>query len=510
MSPPSDWPNIRSYSGYYCEHSVVKLLLKHISVAAQENNFRDQSFDLYCTQYSISSVFAQVTPCRIADPSEEVGCVKIAVDFHPRICCQGPNPMRVRNEHRRVDSECFHEHHSKRPRSPIHVPAFNSSVVLLKTTSCEQPSEQQSCKGLRRQVSTCNWHLRKPRLLCPFPLLFHSPSSINLQFWKAQPNHSHLYRRSAFFYPTGSPFISPLLPKDINARANRVHLFRHNQLRRILTTKATIDPATSFSASNMTAFVNTAFDVNQSDVTLTGAIMTIVFGWLALWQVLTSQKLVPSIATRKVFHLTCGPAFVALWPLYSNSPTARLTAASVPLLFGLLLVISGLSADENVHGSRGMLGRMLSRGGNARDALQGPFYYTLVLLALTVLLFKSVIAAIAVTQLCFGDAMAEIVGRRFGAQLRWPLPRTGNKSVAGSFAFVLAALIGSIFAIQWYHYCECSSLQMNDLHVFIQIAIVSVTCSAAELASTMVSLDDNLAISTVAVILCIFMFGTQV
>lgn len=150
---------------------------------------------------------------------------------------------------------------------------------------------------------------------------------------------------------------------------------------------------------------------------------------------------------------------------------------------------------------------MLSRTGDPRDALGGPLCYTLVLLALTLCLFKSVIAYIAVTQLCFGDAMAEIVGRRFGGQMLWDLPGTRDKSMAGSLAFVIFAFAGSVLAIQWCRYCDCSTLRLDDVHTFVQLAIVSVACSAAELGSTIAQLDDNLAISAVAVILSVAMFG---
>lgn len=404
----------------------------------------------------------------------------------------------------------LHQPYLKRPRTPFYIPPFNAVSISIKPHSYGPRIRQQPRFKLLQRVTVSNWQLRKQLFFSPCTTLPLSSVSSYLEIQKKQTlclnNSQH---RRLFMSSTTSSFISPLLPIKASAALICLHITKPSNKKQFHATKTTVHSAIDHPSSTINMMA-VAFNLNNSDVTLTGTIVTIVFGWLALWQILTSQKIVPSIATRKVFHVTCGPAFVALWPLYSNSPMARVTAASVPLLFVTILVISGLSANENALGPRGMLSRMLSRGENFRDALQGPLYYTMVLLGLTLLLFKSVIAAIAVTQLCFGDAMAEIIGRRFGATLHWNLPGTGNKTVAGSLAFVIAALTGSVCAIQWYHYCDCSSLQLNDTRVLVQLAIISVACSAAELGSAMVSLDDNLTISTVAVILCVFMFGVQV
>lgn len=404
----------------------------------------------------------------------------------------------------------LHQLYLKRPRTPFYIPAFNAVSISIKPHSYGPHIRLRPRFKLLQRVTVSNWQLRKQLLFSPCPTPPLSSPSGYLEVQKRRPLCLNISQhRRSFISSFTSSFISPLLSIKVSAALSFLHTTKCSNKKQFHTTKTTVHSAIDH-PSNTINMMALAFNLNNSDVTLTGTIVTVVFGWLALWQILTSQKIVPSIATRKVFHVTCGPAFVALWPLYSNSPTARVTAASVPLLFVTILVISSLSANVNAPGPRGMLARMLSRGENSRDALQGPLYYTFVLLGLTLLLFKSVIAAIAVTQLCFGDAMAEIIGRRFGATLHWDLPGTGNKTVAGSLAFVLAALTGSVLAIQWYHYCNCSSLQLDDARVLVQLAIISVACSAAELGSTIVSLDDNLAISTVAVILCIFMFGMQV
>lgn len=207
--------------------------------------------------------------------------------------------------------------------------------------------------------------------------------------------------------------------------------------------------------------------------------------------------------------MTCGPSFVLLWPLYTDSMPARLLAASVPLLFATLLIASGKSTKRDAP--RAALGRTVSRGGDPREALQGPLYYTFVLLVLTLLLFKTAAASIALAQLCLGDAMAEIVGKRWGASSQWLLPwHSDRKSVAGSTAFVVAAWGGSALGVQWMHYWMYTSLSVQDAHVLAGLGVISIACAAAELAPRALVGDDNVTIAALAVTLSFALFGNRV
>lgn len=239
--------------------------------------------------------------------------------------------------------------------------------------------------------------------------------------------------------------------------------------------------------------------VNAEDVKLTGAIMGTVVVWLGMWERLTSLKLVPSSTTRKVIHITCGPAFVALWPFYSASFSARLMAALVPMTFALVLLVSGLSAEAS---PRSALGKALSRSGSPKEALQGPMLYSISLLGMTVVLFQTPAAVLAVANMCVGDGLAEVVGRRVGG-IKWP---SSSKSLAGSTAFVGGAVVASVLLLQWFQSCGLTSLPDTNSYV-LRVAAVAVVSAAVELIAGDLGADDNVSVALTAGLLGSLLLG---
>lgn len=106
-------------------------------------------------------------------------------------------------------------------------------------------------------------------------------------------------------------------------------------------------------------------------------------------------------------------------------------AAAVPCinLIRILLVGSGLVNDP-------ALVKSTSRSGDKGELLRGPLYYVVVLIGATLAFWReSPAGLIAVSMMCGGDGLADIVGRRFGGQNR--LPWNDTKSWAGSAAMLL-------------------------------------------------------------------------
>lgn len=247
--------------------------------------------------------------------------------------------------------------------------------------------------------------------------------------------------------------------------------------------------------------------VDSGDVFLTGAVFGVVGLWLVLWERLNAFKIVPSIVTRKVIHISCGSGFALLWPFFSEEPSARFLASSIPVVFIALLLASG-SANEN-QTSRGALGRAISRQGSAREALEGPMYYSVMLLVLTVFFFKTPAAVVAIMQMCFGDGAAEVFGRRYGSSSQWGLPWTGNKSVAGSVAFAMSAFAASCGGLWWLAYMNVSSFWDGSVGTLAAVAGISVLCAAVELAPKEVIGDDNVAVIAAALAACLLFFGKR-
>mmetsp|Transcript_20044 Transcript_20044/g.47056 ORF Transcript_20044/g.47056 Transcript_20044/m.47056 type:complete len:148 (+) Transcript_20044:54-497(+) len=86
----------------------------------------------------------------------------------------------------------------------------------------------------------------------------------------------------------------------------------------------------------------------------------------------------------------------------------------------------------------------MSRTGDRRELLRGPLLYGFAFVALTKLCWRSAHGVAAMMALCFGDGMAEVVGRRFcppGSSGR--LPWSPRKSWVGSAAFLASAVVSS-------------------------------------------------------------------
>merc|ERR1712019_203161 len=105
--------------------------------------------------------------------------------------------------------------------------------------------------------------------------------------------------------------------------------------------------------------------------------------------------------------------------------------ATVPLLSVLRL----LGAGFGVPSLSGLV-RAISRSGSPLEALTGPMYYSVVLLAATIFGWQSPVAAVAIAQMAVGDGIADIFGRRFG-KTKWSFAQ--SKSVEGSLAFLIGA-----------------------------------------------------------------------
>lgn len=244
--------------------------------------------------------------------------------------------------------------------------------------------------------------------------------------------------------------------------------------------------------------------VHDTDVSLTLAVASVAGVWLLIWQRLTSHGFVPSLVTRKVIHISCGPMFLAAWPFFSDAPSARLLACVIPITAMTLLGVSGSASEGQTV--RAALGRAISREGKAAEALQGPFYYSVVLFLSSVFFFKSPIAIILVMQLCFGDGAAEVAGRQFGKKSKWGFQWTGDKSMAGTLGFFLSAFVGSCGGLTWWKCWGLTDLQLSS-STTLSIAIISAVCAAFELAPKDIAGDDNLTIPVVAIMATLLTIG---
>jgi len=137
-------------------------------------------------------------------------------------------------------------------------------------------------------------------------------------------------------------------------------------------------------------------------------------------------------------HITVGLVYLLVWPLFSSDDV------HAPFLAPLIIVINiikvtviglGVVKDEGVVNS-------MTRHGDYRELLKGPLYYACAITLTTIVFWRTSPISIAVIcNLCAGDGVADIAGRRFG-QVK--LPHNPGKSYAGSIAMFTSGFIASV------------------------------------------------------------------
>ncbi|KAJ7522228.1 hypothetical protein O6H91_18G002600 [Diphasiastrum complanatum] len=211
---------------------------------------------------------------------------------------------------------------------------------------------------------------------------------------------------------------------------------------------------------------------------------------LKVFDELAKRDVFDKILSRKLVHITIGLIFMLFWPLFSDAPTSRYLAALAPAGNAVRMLALGLGFWED----RALV-KAVTREGNKKELLKGPLYYAIAISAVTILFWRtSPISAVAIANLCAGDGVADIVGRRFGFV---KLPYNKNKSYAGSIAmFIFSSLVSIIYL--WFFSSFGFYIVTNSL--INQVILVSLLTALVESLSVSTSLDDNFTVPFTAVI----------
>jgi len=211
---------------------------------------------------------------------------------------------------------------------------------------------------------------------------------------------------------------------------------------------------------------------------------------------LAKNGVLESRDSRKIIHTGSAPLFLLLWPLFSDAVGARFFAAVISGINAYKLYVAG----SGKSGEEAELANAVSRSGDAREALAGPFLYCLILLSATLLFWRdNMIGVMALMTMAAGDGMADIVGRRWG-KAKWPFSE--QKSYAGSFAFFVASFIAAIGMCTWYTYTGVLSLSLGYSEQLFRIAFICFACSLIELVPIG---DDNWTVPLSAAVLASLM-----
>ncbi|XP_048227009.1 farnesol kinase, chloroplastic isoform X2 [Ricinus communis] len=232
-----------------------------------------------------------------------------------------------------------------------------------------------------------------------------------------------------------------------------------------------------------------------SDVCAAVATAGIIFALLEFWKVTAKHGLDQKL-NRKLVHISIGLVFMLCWPLFSSGHQGAILAALTPgvNIFRMLLLGLGIWKDEATVKS-------MSRFGDHRELLKGPLYYALTItLACAIYWRTSPIAIAAICNLCAGDGIADIVGRRFGRQ---KIPYNRDKSIAGSIAMALAGFIASVMFM--YYFASFGYLR-KSYEMILGFLVVSLASTLVESLPISTELDDNLTVTVTSILLGTLVF----
>ncbi|KAF6001759.1 Phosphatidate cytidylyltransferase [Cyanidiococcus yangmingshanensis] len=278
------------------------------------------------------------------------------------------------------------------------------------------------------------------------------------------------------------------------------------------------------------------------------------YAWLKIWDWLATNGYIESTLSRKIVHITSVPLFMLTWPFFSDNhfatgapitdislqswstflglalKSSQGIAAAVPAILSARLILAGLglSQDTLVNAlarqkaamHKWMQDQLDDRGaprpsfatngtvlvqGDRREALQGPLYYCLATTVCTFLFWRgpSPLGILALIQMCVGDGMADLVGRRWRTP-KWPLPGgLSRKTIGGTLAYVLSAFLISCSYIAIFHACGC--VETGVAAAAGRVAILTVCCAAVELLAPG---DDNVTVPLAACLIGSVLFPT--
>jgi len=250
-------------------------------------------------------------------------------------------------------------------------------------------------------------------------------------------------------------------------------------------------PAVCLAAYNLS--VNGINDLPNTIFRDTGAsiLSTILASiWVKIWTNAKKDGIIPSILSRKIIHTTSAPLFLFVWPLFSSSNFAQYFASIVPILNAVKLYLAGSNQGDKD------LADAVSRSGDSKEALEGPLFYTFVLIVATLLWRDSLPGVVAVSTMAAGDGMADIVGRKFGKNNKWPFSK--SKSIAGSTAFFASSLLVSFGLTTWLSFTGSGitgNIASGDL-----IWKLAIVCFVSTIVELLPIGDDNWTVPAAAAI----------
>lgn len=244
--------------------------------------------------------------------------------------------------------------------------------------------------------------------------------------------------------------------------------------------------------------------------------------WTKLFSHLVFKRVISPMVARKVIHMTTAPLFTFTWPLYSHHPRSAYFAAMVPCFFAIRILVhpasdsiaravhrsqqdtlSNSPIPQNTNSTQLESSATLSSPNTAsKQQLRwnaiGPIAYGIATTILTGVGWRGNVATyVAMSALCFGDAMADIIGSTLN-KWSFPLPRQffyKTKTVPGTLAFFGSTIVSSMVWLR-IPFFTASFVNVTDIPLR-SITIVAAAASVTEI----LPFEDNFTVPIVSFIL---------
>lgn len=217
--------------------------------------------------------------------------------------------------------------------------------------------------------------------------------------------------------------------------------------------------------------------------------------WLRTIDFFAVKGFISKKLSRKIIHIGTGPIFVLCWIFFPENDFSRYVAAIVPLLITIQFFFIGIGLIKDQASVDAM-----SRSGDPKEILKGPFFYGVAFVVITILFWKeSPIGIIALMILSGGDGFADVVGRRVPSL---PLKWSPGKSLAGTIAMFLGGTIFSIVVLLIFNISGI--MTYNFSRIIPRIFVLNIIATIIE--SLPIKDWDNITVPVVVILVGLFIF----
>ncbi|XP_062091914.1 probable phytol kinase 1, chloroplastic isoform X1 [Humulus lupulus] len=234
------------------------------------------------------------------------------------------------------------------------------------------------------------------------------------------------------------------------------------------------------------------------DAVATAAVLVGAYGLVFTFDSLTGRNLIQQGLSRKLVHILSGLIFMASWPIFSTSTSARYFASLVPMVNCLRLLVHGFSLVND----DGLI-KSVTRHGNPEELLRGPLYYVIVLILCALVFWReSPVGVISLSMMCGGDGVADIMGRKFGSV---KIPYNPGKSWAGSISMFVFGFLVSVGML--YYFSALGYIQLDWSSTIQRVALVAMVATVVESLPISEAVDDNLSVPLATMIAAYLSFN---